>query len=241
MLKLVEVIFLVLLLSGCGNGGAVGTTASVPIPELKIYTAIPPTTAPPPTNSPTKTPWPEVSYGTVLVDYLNIRKGPGVEYPAIGGLKKGDEFFIVADTISANGQKWYLIPQQDNSFGCVIGEKGYVTVEKSAVDYSVYLNYESALKQARLVYGSKPTATADLGFIKPTSNSQEVNGCPYGCGSHKIGCDIKGNISFTTGEKIYHLPGDYYYNPTDINPEYGERWFCTIGEAVANGWRRTYK
>lgn len=52
-------------------------------------------------------------------------------------------------------------------------------------------------------------------------------------------CLIKGNISFTTGEKIYHVPGGQFYNSTIIRPEYGERWFCTEEEAVANGWRKS--
>ena len=36
----------------------------------------------------------------------------------------------------------------------------------------------------------------------------ESNGCPTGCTNHKTGCDIKGNMSFDTEEKIYHVPGD---------------------------------
>lgn len=51
-------------------------------------------------------------------------------------------------------------------------------------------------------------------------------------------CNIKGNISYNTGEKIYHVPGQEYYNETVISPEYGERWFCSEEEARAAGWRR---
>jgi len=55
-------------------------------------------------------------------------------------------------------------------------------------------------------------------------------------------CDqplIKGNISLTTGEKIYHVPGGYYYDDTVIDEAKGERWFCTEAEAVAAGWRKS--
>ena len=48
--------------------------------------------------------------------------------------------------------------------------------------------------------------------------------------------DFAGSID--TGEKIYHVPGQNFYNETKISPEYGERWFCTEAEARANGWRR---
>ena len=52
-----------------------------------------------------------------------------------------------------------------------------------------------------------------------------------------LGCAIKGNISFS-GERIYHVPGQRYYNATVINGRRGERWFCTEQEAVRAGWRK---
>jgi len=51
-------------------------------------------------------------------------------------------------------------------------------------------------------------------------------------------CVIKGNIS-SSGEKIYHLPGQKYYNQTVISESKGERWFCTEEEAAAVGWRKS--
>jgi hypothetical protein len=51
-------------------------------------------------------------------------------------------------------------------------------------------------------------------------------------------CDIKGNISINSGEKIYHVPGQEHYDETVISPQYGERWFCSEAEARAAGWRR---
>lgn len=50
-------------------------------------------------------------------------------------------------------------------------------------------------------------------------------------------CNIKGNIS-TQGERIYHMPGDEYYEETRISASHGERWFCSAEEAEAAGWRR---
>ncbi|MGR3376971.1 thermonuclease family protein [Salipiger abyssi] len=51
------------------------------------------------------------------------------------------------------------------------------------------------------------------------------------------GCVIKGNIS-RDGKRIYHMPGQTYYEATRINPARGERWFCSEAEARAAGWRR---
>lgn len=50
-------------------------------------------------------------------------------------------------------------------------------------------------------------------------------------------CDIKGNIS-SSGERIYHVPGQRYYEVTKIDEAKGERWFCSEAEAVAAGWRK---
>lgn len=55
----------------------------------------------------------------------------------------------------------------------------------------------------------------------------------------KPGCNIKGNISLNTGERIYHVPGGYHYTPTRIDLIKGERWFCSETEARAAGWRRS--
>jgi micrococcal nuclease len=49
---------------------------------------------------------------------------------------------------------------------------------------------------------------------------------------------IKGNIS-SGGEKIYHVPGGYYYDGTVIDETKGERWFCTEAQAVSAGWRKS--
>ena len=52
------------------------------------------------------------------------------------------------------------------------------------------------------------------------------------------GCVIKGNIN-TQGERIYHLPGQEYYDETRISRSHGERWFCSEEEAREAGWRRS--
>lgn len=51
-------------------------------------------------------------------------------------------------------------------------------------------------------------------------------------------CPIKGNIS-SSGEKIYHMTGQRYYERTKIEEGKGERWFCTEEEAVGAGWRKS--
>ncbi len=53
----------------------------------------------------------------------------------------------------------------------------------------------------------------------------------------EAGCAIKGNIG-AQGRRIYHLPGQADYDATRINERAGERWFCSEGEARAEGFRR---
>jgi micrococcal nuclease len=60
--------------------------------------------------------------------------------------------------------------------------------------------------------------------------------CDYSSTSEQV---IKGNISTTTGEKIYHVPGGEFYDKTVIDEAAGERWFCTEQEALEAGWRRS--
>jgi micrococcal nuclease len=82
------------------------------------------------------------------------------------------------------------------------------------------------------------TATTIPAVTAPASQSQAQPGqCAQGCPSPPPGCVIKGNISTSTKEKIYHVPGQQNYDDTIIDPSLGERWFCTAAEAQANGWR----
>ena len=61
---------------------------------------------------------------------------------------------------------------------------------------------------------------------------------PHTASRDRGACNIKGNISRSSGRRIYHLPGDPYYANTRISTSHGERWFCTESEARAAGWRR---
>jgi hypothetical protein len=47
----------------------------------------------------------------------------------------------------------------------------------------------------------------------------------------------QGNIS-SSYERIYHVPGQRYYDKTQMNEGKGERWFCSEQEAVGAGWRK---
>ncbi|MER9005888.1 hypothetical protein NKI15_19850 [Mesorhizobium sp. M0862] len=60
-------------------------------------------------------------------------------------------------------------------------------------------------------------------------------------GPPAVGCGIKGNISYNTGERIYHVPGQEHYSETRISLSKGERWFCSEDAARAAGWRKAMR
>jgi len=106
-----------------------------------------------------------------------------------------------------------------------------------------YFLYESELNAEPNYSEPDPFAPDPYSSGSYSSNTNYFDdelGCPDGCTYHKDGCDIKGNISYNSGEKIYHLPGQDYYSETVINSKYGERWFCTEEEAIDNGWRKAW-
>lgn len=49
------------------------------------------------------------------------------------------------------------------------------------------------------------------------------------------GCAIKGNI--TSNGRIYHPPWSAWYAKVKVEPEKGERWFCSEAEAAEAGFR----
>ena len=76
---------------------------------------------------------------------------------------------------------------------------------------------------------STPTPTVT---VPPTTQR-----CDYSGDTRAV---IKGNISYYTGERIYHTPSgsaSSCYPCTVIDTGKGERWFCTEAEARAAGWR----
>lgn len=72
-------------------------------------------------------------------------------------------------------------------------------------------------------------------FVKPwdARRGERLGGNP----DADRACPIKGNIG-ADDERIYHMPGGYYYADTHIDQASGERWFCSEAEARAAGWRR---
>lgn len=100
---------------------------------------------------PTSTPIPEISVGIVEVDLLNIREGPGTNYPILSSLVKGEKFYILSEVVNSTNNKWLLINPTPDSFGWVIGDQTYVTVQKEIVDLSSFLIWQKNIDTAKSI------------------------------------------------------------------------------------------
>jgi micrococcal nuclease len=146
---------------------------------------------------------------------------------------------------------WIIGPDKYTMVNAELVAMGYAISKSYPPDtkYQPFLTQmEQQARQAGLAL-CRPTPTPTLTAtpsVTPTSRPKTATptpttpaGCPQGCVTPPPGCVIKGNISSSTGERIYHVPGQRYSEQTKIEPEKGERWFCTEEEAIANGWRKS--
>lgn len=85
-------------------------------------------------------------------------------------------------------------------------------------------------------FGARPLSTPSSPPDVPSAPEKPLTPGGPKADPSPDGCRIKGNIS-DSWEKIYHLPGQKHYNATKIDLRKGERWFCSIEEAEAEGWR----
>lgn len=92
--------------------------------------------------------------------------------------------------------------------------------------------------QSQLISAQKEAQENQRGLWTPNACSQSSIPITYELQPTTSSCQIKGNIN-SAGEKIYHIPGQRYWDKTQIDEGAGERWFCTEKEAESSGWRKS--
>ena len=132
----------------------------------------------------------------------------------------------------------------DVDFGGFLISRGYAYEYTYDAEYDKREKYlslqESAEAEGRGFWAAGACDSNDASEDDDESSSEDVVVVPDSNSNSEESClNIKGNISIKTGEKIYHLPWQEYYDETIISPEYGERYFCTEEEAINAGWRRS--
>lgn len=136
-----RILILAIFLSNCAPvATTVGTTPTRP-----------PTDTPEAVPLSTATPIPAIAVGVVNVDLLNIREGPGTNYPILTSLPKDEKFYILADILNSTNNHWLLISPSANTFGWVIGDQTYVTIQNETVDLSTYLIWQKNMETAKSI------------------------------------------------------------------------------------------
>ena len=141
----------------------------------------------------------------------------------------------------------YVILTDGTDFDAQLIALGYAheyTYEKPYQRQSAYLASESAANSAdrglwspETCDAARPLSDATDSLAAPVNpETSAATTTPASPGIPAGACAIKGNIS-SKGEKIYHQPGDSSYSETVITESKGERYFCSVADAVAAGWR----
>lgn len=121
----------------------------------------------------------------------------------------------------------------------VLVSDGYANASSYPPDVKFQEQFRQSEAQARSQNkGLWSTCSSPTAVPTPKSTntgSEPTTGTPI---QETGSCVIKGNISYSSGEKIYHTPGQRDYEKTVIDTSNGERWFCTESEAQSAGWRK---
>lgn len=93
--------------------------------------------------------------------------------------------------------KYYTSSSKPNSEGAAAGAGGLLVVGCLAFFvWSIFFN--------------KPAQKPNNSYASPTvtvfTKNYETGACAGGCRTHKAGCDIKGNVSYTTARKSTTYP-----------------------------------
>lgn len=165
--------------------------------------------------------------GTVANANANLRSGPGTEYALAGSTQAGQPLIVVGWTsdgswLQLESGLWVAAWLVDG----VAGDLAVVAAPTLAIeDRSVDAVVDAPAEPA------DPTPAGASGSNPWPDYTCEENPSP----PPDAACPIKGNIS--SGGHIYHTPGQRDYCKTVIDPNKGERWFCSAADAEAAGWR----
>jgi micrococcal nuclease len=195
---------------------------------------------------------------TITVDIEGTRERIrliGIDAPEVGGTPEcfGDEASVYAkgmlsgaavglvpDPTQDDRDRYgrllrYVVLADGTDFGAQLLQLGYAheyTYDNPYQRQATYRTAESTAHSADRGLWSPDTCVAPPAASRPPSA-----GAPPSAGDTTApGCYIKGNIN-SKGEKIYHQPGESSYPDTVITESKGERYFCSVADAVAAGWR----
>jgi hypothetical protein len=161
-------------------------------------------------------------------DVANLRSGPGTDFAIVNSVPAGEPLVIVGRNA---GGDWYQLSGGTWIAAFLVTD---APLDVAVIDTPVI--EQPAVAPVVALPTDKPIAAAtEVPAAAPSNDSPFT--CAGGCATAPDpSCSIKGNVN-SNGERIFHTIGDSTYGRTDIKPEEGDRWFCTIQEALDAGFR----
>lgn len=168
---------------------------------------------------------------------------------AASALLNGASVQLLADPTQADKDEYgrllrYVMLPDGTDFGLKMINDGNAyeyTYDAPYQNQAQYQNLQAAAKangnglwSAGTCNGQRTTVPATTPPAAAPAAAQPTS--PTTADTTSASCDIKGNIN-SKGDKIYHVPGSRDYDKTEIDESKGERWFCSVAEAEAAGWR----
>ncbi|HLS45164.1 MAG TPA: thermonuclease family protein [Ornithinicoccus sp.] len=160
-------------------------------------------------------------------------------------LVQSQRVHLLADPTQADRDRYdrllrHVVREGGGHVGLIMVSGGYAEEEQFAAPYEYQSDLVAAEQQARTdglglwsacLVAAAPVAPAPVPAPPPPPPpAAPADPAP-------AECVIKGNIA-SDGERIYHVPGQQYYDKTVITLSKGERWFCTEQDARDAGWRK---
>jgi endonuclease YncB( thermonuclease family) len=159
--------------------------------------------------------------------------GPGENYPVVGSVRAGQTLVLIA--VDPTGL-WYQLA--DGSWICVLFVDNIVVAYPVATAGPTPTPTGAVLIPAVVtpIISLNPTAATTPALTPSTANGGGFS-CPNGCVQQPSPtCIIKGEVT-STGERIYYTFASPEYNFIVVQPENGDRYFCSEDEARAAGFR----
>ncbi|MFN8440618.1 MAG: thermonuclease family protein [Caldilineaceae bacterium] len=175
----------------------------------------------------------------------NVRKGPGTNFAISGSALANTPLTLFGRNQAGD---WVQVRLPDRSGGWMNVSLLKVNVAVTSIPIvQDAAQSPTVVQPTPTATSSSPAAPTEATPTAPQTPMQSNNGnneggskpfqCTGGCSvAPDPSCAIKGNVN-SKKDKIYHMPGWRDYKRTNINPNEGDRWFCTEEEALAAGFR----
>ena len=182
----------------------------------------------------------------------------GIDVPADGPLRfkaqadslnrylvEGKTVQLERDVVDADasGARLRYVYADGEMVNLALLASGLATVADSPPVFAYRASFLAVAEAARTsVQGASTGST-----VRETPSGPRAFGTLPAAAGLAIRCDfsgtaqplIKAKVGPLTGERVYHVPGAVEYPAAVIELASGDRWYCTEGQAIADGWKHS--